>query len=314
MKVLKGIIIIIYIILGASFGIMLIPEILNDLGMNNHPIYTNHYVDGFIGMIVFFLIFGLFINKVTRLLKEAEMWIMQRSAVEILFATLGLVVGLFISVMASFILEMIGNSILNHLVPIIITLLLCYLGFQFGLKKRDEMLMFLPENIARSMSKNNISAIPKLLDTSAIIDGRLDILNQLYDLDYPTRVIHPQKSHSDIDKLLVELAQVYHAHVITTDFNLNKVCHVQGITALNVNDLSEAIKPNVHQGDRLNILLTKMGKEPGQGVGYLDDGTMVVVDHAKSLIGKQVELEVISLLQTSSGRIIFAKTIEESLS
>lgn len=356
MKVLKGIIIIIYIILGASFGIMLIPEILNDLGMNNHPIYTNHYVDGLIGMIVFFLIFGLFINKVTRLLKEAEMWIMKRSAVEILFATLGLVVGLFISVMVSFILEMIGNSILNHLVPIIITLLLCYLGFQFGLKKRDEMLMFLPENIARSMSKNNISAIPKLLDTSAIIDGRildiikcgfidgeilipqgvinelqvvadandsikrekgqrgLDILNQLYDLDYPTRVIHPQKSHSDIDKLLVELAQVYHAHVITTDFNLNKVCHVQGITALNVNDLSEAIKPNVHQGDRLNILLTKMGKEPGQGVGYLDDGTMVVVDHAKSLIGKQVELEVISLLQTSSGRIIFAKTIEESLS
>ena len=173
MKVLKGIIIIIYIILGASFGIMLIPEILNDLGMNNHPIYTNHYVDGLIGMIVFFLIFGLFINKVTRLLKEAEMWIMQRSAVEILFATLGLVVGLFISVMASFILEMIGNSILNHLVPIIITLLLCYLGFQFGLKKRDEMLMFLPENIARSMSKNNISAIPKLLDTSAIIDGRI---------------------------------------------------------------------------------------------------------------------------------------------
>ena len=117
-------------------------EILNDLGMNNHPIYTNHYVDGLIGMIVFFLIFGLFINKVTRLLKEAEIWIMQRSAVEILFATLGLVVGLFISVMASFILEMIGNSILNHLVPIIITLLLCYLGFQFGLKKRDEMLMF----------------------------------------------------------------------------------------------------------------------------------------------------------------------------
>ena len=69
----------------------------------------------------------------------------------------------------------------------------------------------------------------------------------------------------------------------------------------------EAIKPNVHQGDRINILLTKMGKEPGQGVGYLDDGTMVVVDNAKSLVGKHVDLEVISLLQTSSGRIIFAK-------
>ena len=74
--------------------------------------------------------------------------------------------------------------------------------------------------------------------------------------------------------------------------------------ALNVNDLSEAIKPNVHQGDHLNILLTKMGKEPGQGVGYLDDGTMVVVDNAKKLVGQHVNLEVISLLQTSSGRIV----------
>lgn len=78
--------------------------------------------------------------------------------------------------------------------------------------------------------------------------------------------------------------------------------------ALNVNDLSEAIKPNVHQGDHLNILLTKMGKEPGQGVGYLDDGTMVVVDNAKKLVGQHVNLEVISLLQTSSGRIVFCET------
>ena len=277
---------------------------------------------------------------------------MRRSAVEILFATIGLIIGLFISVMVSFILEMIGNSILNHFVPMIITIILCYLGFQFGLKKRDEMLMFLPENMARSMSNNTRRATPKIVDTSAIIDGRildiircgfidgdilipqgvinelqviadakdsvkrekgqrgLDILNQLYDLDYPTRVIHPTQSHSDIDTLLIKLAQQYHAHVITTDFNLNKVCHVQGITALNVNDLSEAIKPNVHQGDQLSILLTKIGKEPGQGVGYLDDGTMVVVDNAKSYIGKQVDLEVVSLLQTSSGRIVFAKFVD----
>ncbi len=214
------------------------------------------------------------------------------------------------------------------------------------------MLMFLPENMARSMSNNTRRATPKIVDTSAIIDGRildiircgfidgdilipqgvinelqviadakdsvkrekgqrgLDILNQLYDLDYPTRVIHPTQSHSDIDTLLIKLAQQYHAHVITTDFNLNKVCHVQGITALNVNDLSEAIKPNVHQGDQLSILLTKIGKEPGQGVGYLDDGTMVVVDNAKSYIGQQVDLEVVSLLQTSSGRIVFAKFVD----
>ena len=85
------------------------------------------------------------------------------------------------------------------------------------------------------------------------------------------------------------------------------------ITALNVNDLSEAIKPNVHQGDQLSILLTKIGKEPGQGVGYLDDGTMVVVDNAKSYIGQQVDLEVLSLLQTSSGRIVLRNLLTENL-
>ena len=110
--------------------------------------------------------------------------------------------------------------------------------------------------------------------------------------------------------MLIKLAQHYRAHVITTDFNLNKVCHVQGIQALNVNDLSEAIKPNVHQGDRFSLLLTKMGKESGQAVGYLDDGTMVVVDNAKKHIGEHIDLEVISLLQTSSGRIIFAKKLD----
>lgn len=346
-------VLVIYIIIGAALGIIIIPEVVADIGMKVPPIITNHYVDGFVGIILFFAIFGFFIKRVTHAFKELEQVIMRRSAVEILFATIGLIIGLFISVMVSFILELIGNSILNHFIPIIITIILCYLGFRFGLKKRDEMLMFLPENMARSMSYNTRKAIPKIIDTSAIIDGRildvircgfidgdilipqgvinelqvvadandsvkrekgqrgLDILNQLYDLNYPTRVIHPTKSHSDIDTLLIKLAQQHHAHVITTDYNLNKVCHVQGITALNVNDLSEAIKPNVHQGDRLNILLTKMGKEPGQGVGYLDDGTMVVVDNAKKLIGQQVNLEVVSLLQTSSGRIVFAKHHEE---
>ena len=340
LNITKAIVVAIYIIVGAALGVIIIPEVVTDLGIHHHAVITNYYVDGFIGIIIFFIIFGLFINKVTYAFKQFEQLIMRRSAVEILFATIGLIIGLL------------GNSILNHFVPMIITIILCYLGFQFGLKKRDEMLMFLPENMARSMSNNIRRATPKIVDTSAIIDGRildiircgfidgdilipqgvinelqviadakdsvkrekgqrgLDILNQLYDLDYPTRVIHPTQSHSDIDTLLIKLAQQYHAHVITTDFNLNKVCHVQGITALNVNDLSEAIKPNVHQGDQLSILLTKIGKEPGQGVGYLDDGTMVVVDNAKSYIGQQVNLEVVSLLQTSSGRIVFAKFVD----
>ncbi len=348
----KFIVILCYIILGASLGVYFIPAITTDAGLGNIALLTNSYFTGLIGIILFFLIFGWFINKITIGMKELERTFMRQSAVEILFATIGLIIGLLISVMISFIFQIIGNNVLNHFVPIIITIVLGYLGFQFGLKKRDEMLLFLPENMARSMSINARNAVPKIIDTSAIIDGRivdiikcgfidgeilipqgvinelqivadandsvkrekgqrgLDILNELYDTDHPTRIIHPTKTHSDIDAMLIKLAQHYRAHVITTDFNLNKVCHVQGIQALNVNDLSEAIKPNVHQGDRFNLLLTKMGKESGQAVGYLDDGTMVVVDNAKKNIGEHIDLEVISLLQTSSGRIIFAKKLE----
>jgi uncharacterized protein YacL len=348
----KFIVILCYIILGASLGVYFIPAITTDAGLGDIALLTNSYFTGLIGIILFFLIFGWFINKITLGMKELERAFMRQSAVEILFATIGLIIGLLISVMISFIFQIIGNNVLNHFVPIIITIVLGYLGFQFGLKKRDEMLLFLPENMARSMSINARNAVPKIIDTSAIIDGRivdiikcgfidgeilipqgvinelqivadandsvkrekgqrgLDILNELYDTDHPTRIIHPTKTHSDIDAMLIKLAQHYRAHVITTDFNLNKVCHVQGIQALNVNDLSEAIKPNVHQGDRFSLLLTKMGKESGQAVGYLDDGTMVVVDNAKKHIGEHIDLEVISLLQTSSGRIIFAKKLD----
>ncbi|MBF7017878.1 PIN/TRAM domain-containing protein [Staphylococcus durrellii] len=352
MNMVKFIVILCYIILGASLGVYFIPAITTDAGLGDIALLTNSYFTGLIGIILFFLIFGWFINKITVGMKELEQTFMRQSAVEILFATIGLIIGLLISVMISFIFQIIGNNVLNHFVPIIITIVLGYLGFQFGLKKRDEMLLFFPENMARSMSINARNAVPKIIDTSAIIDGRivdiincgfidgeilipqgvinelqiiadandsvkrekgqrgLDILNELYDTDHPTRIIHPTKTHSDIDAMLIKLAQHYRAHVITTDFNLNKVCHVQGIQALNVNDLSEAIKPTVHQGDRFSLLLTKMGKESGQAVGYLDDGTMVVVDNAKKHIGEHIDLEVISLLQTSSGRIIFAKKLD----
>lgn len=141
MNIVKLMVIIIYLIIGSALGIIIIPEIANDLGLQNSSFLKNHYVDGIIGSIFMFLIFGVFIRRVTNAIKGLEHFIMRRSAVEILFATIGLIIGLLISVMVSFILESIGNSIFNHFIPVIITILLCYFGFQFGLKKRDEMLM-----------------------------------------------------------------------------------------------------------------------------------------------------------------------------
>lgn len=352
MNIVKSIVIASYVIFGLSLGILIIPDVAHDAGLlHQYPWLANKYVASILGIIIFFIVFGVLIPKITRSLRKLEIFIMRHSAIEILFAAIGLIMGLFISVMIAFILNIIGSSLFLHVIPIVITVFLSYLGFQFGLKKRDEMLTFLPEKMARSASLNTYSAAPKVIDTSAVIDGRilgivecgfldgeilipqgvinelqivadstdsvkrdkgqrgLDILNQLHDTHHPTRIIHPQKSYNDIDALLIKLAHKYKADIITTDFNLNKICHVQGIKVLNVNDLSEAVKPTVRQGDHMNLLLTKMGKEPGQGVGYLEDGTMVVIDDAKNLVGKHVNIEITSILQTSSGRIVFAKLL-----
>ncbi|SUK17323.1 PIN domain-containing protein [Staphylococcus agnetis] len=142
MDFVKFLVVISYMIIGSVVGIFLIPELLVDFHVNHPPIMDNNYVTAFIGMVVFFLIFGWFIPRIANMLKNIEQFILSYSAIEIIFATIGLFTGLTISVMISFILEFIGTNFINRIVPLIITLLLGYLGFQFGLKKRDEMLLF----------------------------------------------------------------------------------------------------------------------------------------------------------------------------
>jgi uncharacterized protein YacL len=114
----------------------------------------------------------------------------------------------------------------------------------------------------------------------------------------------------EVDLKLLELAKKWEAKVVTNDFNLNKVAHLHHVEVLNINDLANALKPVVLPGEKMNVLILKEGKEFNQGVGYLDDGTMVVVDHARRLIGKAVEISVTSVLQTASGKMIFGKVEE----
>jgi uncharacterized protein YacL len=116
----------------------------------------------------------------------------------------------------------------------------------------------------------------------------------------------------EVDSKLVALARLLGAKIITNDFNLNKVAELQGVTVLNLNELANALKPVVLPGEKMNIFIAKEGKESNQGVGYLDDGTMVVVDHARKTINKQVDVIVTSVLQTTAGRMIFAKLKEEA--
>ncbi len=95
--------------------------------------------------------------------------------------------------------------------------------------------------------------------------------------------------------------------VVTNDFNLNKVSELQGVTVLNINDLANAIKPVVLPGEELSVYVVKDGKEQNQGVAYLDDGTMIVVEDGREYVGSQLDVLVTSVLQTSAGRMIFAK-------
>jgi uncharacterized protein YacL len=112
-----------------------------------------------------------------------------------------------------------------------------------------------------------------------------------------------------VDVKVATLAKILDAKVLTTDYNLNRLAQLEGIKVLNVNDLANALKPILLPGEKLSLKLIKEGKEANQGVGYLDDGTMVVVENARWLIGKKVDVEVTSVLQSPSGRIIFTKLL-----
>ncbi len=122
---------------------------------------------------------------------------------------------------------------------------------------------------------------------------------QIVEDDFPTV--------REVDLKLIELAKVYEAKIVTNDFNLNKVAQLQGVEVLNINELANALKPVVLPGETMRVFILKEGKEYNQGVAYLDDGTMVVVDNARKMIGKTVDISVTSVLQTTAGKMIFGK-------
>ena len=142
----------------------------------------------------------------------------------------------------------------------------------------------------------------------------LDVLNTIQKMvNVKVEIVEDDFPHvAEVDTKLVELAKKMDAKVLTNDWNLNKVAGLQGVRVLNINELCNALKPVVLPGETIRVFVLKEGKEAGQGVAYLDDGTMVVVDHAKRWIGKNVDVLVTSVLQTSAGRMIFTRLKEET--
>lgn len=148
------------------------------------------------------------------------------------------------------------------------------------------------DSMKRSRGRRGLDILNRMQKSAGI---HIDIIDQ----DFP-RI-------KGVDAKLVALAQSRCGKIITNDFNLNKVAELQGIKILNVNELANALKPVVLPGEAMTVKIIKEGKEPGQGVAYLDDGTMIIVDHAHKYQGQVVEVSVTSVLQTTAGRMIFSE-------
>jgi uncharacterized protein YacL len=136
------------------------------------------------------------------------------------------------------------------------------------------------------------------------IQKQVNVDVRIVDTDYPMV--------KEVDTKLIELAKEVHGKIVTNDSNLNKVAELQGIDVLNINELANSLKPVVLPGEEMNVKILKEGKEMGQGVAYLDDGTMIVVDNGKRQMGRTVDVIVTSVLQTPAGRMIFARLKEEA--
>jgi uncharacterized protein YacL len=137
----------------------------------------------------------------------------------------------------------------------------------------------------------------------------LDILQRIQKMAHlNVQILEDDFPHvRDVDMKLIELAKVYDCKIVTNDFNLNKMAQLHGVEVLNINELANALKPIVLPGEAMRVFILKEGKEYNQGVAYLDDGTMVVVDNAKRLISKTIDITVTSVLQTTAGKMIFGR-------
>ncbi len=268
---------------------------------------------------------------------------------------LGLGAGLIVAYALSFVVDLVHMLLypggeyesLAQGIKVLIGLITCYIGMSLVLQTKDDFRFVIPYV---EFAKQIRGTRPTVLDTSVIIDGRIQdilatrilqghlivprfVLNELQAIaDSPDRLKRArgrrgldvlQKLREDpavdlaieeheaeganVDQMLVSLAHELQARVMTNDFNLNKIATLRGVEVVNINDLSKALRPIVLPGENLNVRIVRQGEERDQGVGYLDDGTMVVVEDGRGHIGQQVRITVTSMLQTSAGRMIFGR-------
>lgn len=299
-------------------------------------------------------------------------WMRETSASDLIAAVLGLIVGLIISVLLFIPLANLPTNF-GHILPVVGAIVFSFLGVALGVQRKNDIAHLFQTNwfSRRSRERDRDEEKEKergrdrdktaasnhtapseqiLLDTSAIIDGRiadisqtgfifgtlvvprfvlkelqhiadsadamrrnrgrrgLEMLNRLQkDTNVPIDITDTDKEDgAEVDGELVKLAQSLHCPIITNDFNLNRVAELQGVKVLNINELANAVKPVLLPGEDIGIKIMQEGKELGQGVGYLDDGTMIVVEGGRQYMGAMIDVTVTRVLQTVAGRMIFA--------
>ena len=292
---------------------------------------------GFLGILIALLI--IFVEHKVK----------QSSLKAVIGGVLGLVTGLIIANLFAYALLFYfpERSLTSFTTYTLINCLFGFLGLGIGITKGEEFLPGKPGGVKAQATNVNY----KILDTSAIIDGRiaeifetgfvegtlvipqfvlqelvyiadsadalrrnrgkrgLDILNKIQkQVDLEVKIVDQDfPKIKEVDAKLVALAQKMNGKIFTNDFNLNKVSELQGVQVLNVNQLATALRPVALPGELMSVYVQREGKEPGQGVAYLDDGTMVVVERGKKHLGKNINVTVTSVLQTTAGRMIFSE-------
>ena len=282
-------------------------------------------------------------------------------AANLVIGVIGIILGFLIATLVSTPLTKLSLPFMGNSFFVLLSILLYigfgYLGWKLAYKNSDDLLALLTRSReikkdgGEFFDRSNLTASPKVLDTSVIIDGRildiintdflegelivtefvleelqhiadspddlkrergrrgLDIINKIKESDKIKLTVLDKdyKDIKEVDAKLLKLALDLGAKVFTNDYNLNKVADVQGIPILNINDLANSLKPVVIPGEKMEIEVIKKGKGKNQGVGYLEDGTMVVVEDGQDLIDQTIKAKVTSVLQTSAGRMIFVR-------
>lgn len=305
------------------------------------------------GLVVLGMIFGLLVTPY--LLVYPLRWFLRKSknipTHDLFVAIVGLLLGLIISLLLSYPLSLLPY--VGGFAPILASIVFGFMGVEIMLTRERDLVEVLQGLVPSPSNKNGKMWGGKriLVDTSAIIDGRmadisqtgfvqgelliprfvldelqriadssdalrrnrgrrgLEMLNKLRkESKVPVRVVDVDfEDTPDVDAKLVKLAQKMHCYIITNDFNLNRVAEIQGISVLNVNELANAVRSVVMPGEEMVVRIIQEGKEHGQGVGYLDDGTMVVVEGGRRRLNSEIDVVVTRVLQTAAGRMIFGQ-------